>query len=1355
MREVAFYLDRKPRKAADRLVAEVNMVNPGPNRRRRHRPHSASFDVKISQRNSSRTAVSTWSPAPHMQNSDDDEPFEGSRIRCVQVQRNGDKLCGVWIKAKTFRKLLQKATSKLGLPRPARRFFLENGCEVFAMEELPFGTVLFASMGEDYKGAQLTPFQLACGRVEYGQAPVRRRRQKKVLKEDRLNELVGNISSRLLILRNGDSLPDGDLNEVAVDLRKDNWFLDALNQSTARLQTSAYAKQMFNWDGSLIVDSSDLRILPTNVRSLLADGYFYGPVWIGHGEEFRHNCAVDFWKKFRTRLNAALKKAKADKNKKVYEELQEFRSEIDEFINRLESNSYRDSESTPRPPSAARAFECVRLTVFENGEPPTSDKCRQITFPMSDVLRRLPQDQRKDQDIMRALYSYCGETASGKKIQRLFFQNGQELTSKKQLEDGMKVWCSSGENSIPFIQPMVAITLSQMMVYEIDKTLLDSVDVEDEIKQLGRMAVSEAVPQEHLEAVLESQKRSSWRAVNDHAFKADPDKKINLPETTEATEYEQQFQSTVSDIKSYCRRSLSLHTVGIQVPKGKKIRENFILAPELVGQDDKKLATNKADLMPYLQKWMIDENGLIRLRLLPQLCLGIVDGKDETSDVTLNGKNITVEETKRVTLLGSHSKDPLCQWTFANDGRIESKKFPGFCLTYNGNLFQGEDETPKKNWLFVTQRKDKIRELQQWALRPTQCWELRPKTPKRINPEWHARAFWWPTSEFRFSGRMISVNLAAMAPPIWRGQNVNDLAVVQKRVYILPNGCEDLSRAVPLVVDWRPHLHCEPSFDSFDVPNRDPTVRQFLSHCSGILQLSSAARRIFNSNGVEIELMENVNNDQLLYISMGEKYIDLDATREQRRIRYLKQMLTTDTAKLRSFCALHSPAVVEMVVGFEGTAEPGAQLVILPLSEPQGELSALSARSGSSSSLVTQNSTVIGEGLNKRRFYHVRFRLDDYGYLESVGTANNRLVLTVSEKEGLSRDISLELRRADDPNQQWVVDRDGLIRCKYQTRYVISVQLPDVLTNATSPFGLGVSPLVGSQVCVQQLKPVQFGRANQLFRFDRSSGRMFPFATNQTDLDVTAATGSGICTGIVNHEEIDQLGYEIDPSSITQNLKGSHRQIVRQLALCVACAKAVRGTGSQLKRISNQRNFRCAMSDKNQRQIFFAACQVNSSAASIGSSVRTLYNLDFTADSAAEDTLGHWEQQLHELTKSQQVGPDLAPSASDVSDPLVWILARSVGTGIETGPPPVLVAGRSMAELLMQCTQKLGLAFAARGMYAMDGSRFVDCHAIADWVAENEAHVVERARILAASRCPDLLRLMRKLNVLSSTTYYL
>lgn len=83
--------------------------------------------------------------------------------------------------------------------------------------------------------------------------------------------------------------------------------------------------------------------------------------------------------------------------------------------------------------------------------------------------------------------------------------------------------------------------------------------------------------------------------------------------------------------------------------------------------------------------------------------------------------------------------------------------------------------------------------------------------------------------------------------------------------------------------------------------NSDLELLLFLDECTDLLSLPSAARRIFSEMGAELKNLETLYQDQLIYVSMGEPWIEPKTIKEELDRKRMLVNLADDLNKLAFF----------------------------------------------------------------------------------------------------------------------------------------------------------------------------------------------------------------------------------------------------------------------------------------------------------------------------------------------------------------------------------------------------------------------------------------------------------------------
>ena len=192
---------------------------------------------------------------------------------------------------------------------------------------------------------------------------------------------------------------------------------------------------------------------------------------------------------------------------------------------------------------------------------------------------------------------------------------------------------------------------------------------------------------------------------------------------------------------------------------------------------------------------------------------------------------------------------------------------------------------------------------------------------------WHKMALTWPINQHeelidQFKWPMCGL-LMAGAPPL-RSPNsneigavaVSELAAVQQqrhrlaadtpartRLRVLRNGERDAKKALTLSqMDaknlMKDFIHCTRiSYRSFEFTS-------FLSTCTQALGLPSAARRLFDEEGVEHAELSKLSQDQLVYVSMGEAWVHPKLAKQEQDKKAVLTNLAEDLVRIGYFSKL-------------------------------------------------------------------------------------------------------------------------------------------------------------------------------------------------------------------------------------------------------------------------------------------------------------------------------------------------------------------------------------------------------------------------------------------------------------------
>jgi hypothetical protein len=175
---------------------------------------------------------------------------------------------------------------------------------------------------------------------------------------------------------------------------------------------------------------------------------------------------------------------------------------------------------------------------------------------------------------------------------------------------------------------------------------------------------------------------------------------------------------------------------------------------------------------------------------------------------------------------------------------------------------------------------------------------------------WHKLALTWPVNEreelidaFRWP---ICGLLVADAPPLrtcissTNGDEQQTADSTRTKLRVLKNGATDPGAAVTVSQLDAKHLmkefiHCT------KVSYRQFEFASFLTTCTQTLGLSSAARRLFDADGLEHFELGGLRQDQLVYVSTGEAWLAPAQVRHERERKNVLASLSDDLVRIGYF----------------------------------------------------------------------------------------------------------------------------------------------------------------------------------------------------------------------------------------------------------------------------------------------------------------------------------------------------------------------------------------------------------------------------------------------------------------------
>ncbi|KAL3316521.1 doublecortin domain containing 5 [Cichlidogyrus casuarinus] len=255
---------------------------------------------------------------------------------------------------------------------------------------------------------------------------------------------------------------------------------------------------------------------------------------------------------------------------------------------------------------------------------------------------------------------------------------------------------------------------------------------------------------------------------------------------------------------------------------------------------------------------------------------------------------------------------------------------------------------------------------------------------------------------------------------------------------------------------------------------------QFLDSCTGILGLSSAARRLFDSSGTEHFTLATLNRDELVYVTAGEAWRNPSATSQEARLRAFFSHISDSVDKIRRFATLFNSLQQtsdDLVVSCSSGIVPGATLTTAYVPK-QADCS--SDEDSSQALLPIQRPQVY--------FIHKWKQQEDTDD-ECDATLSDSSSATVREAAGSCKSATPRVAHED---RSLVSPR---FRAKRLHNLVLCYQGDDKSVFTIRPasdqhFALGYSHLLKSgsatSECLLRIERVKRNRQGQLWRFTRN-----------------------------------------------------------------------------------------------------------------------------------------------------------------------------------------------------------------------------------------------------------------------------
>ncbi|XP_012580549.1 PREDICTED: doublecortin domain-containing protein 5 [Condylura cristata] len=511
---------------------------------------------------------------------------------------------------------------------------------------------------------------------------------------------------------------------------------------------------------------------------------------------------------------------------------------------------------------------------------------------------------------------------------------------------------------------------------------------------------------------------------------------------------------------------------------------------------------------------------------------------------------------------------------------------------------------------------------------------------------------------------------------------------------------------------------------------------QLLERCTEVLNLPSAARRLFNEKGKEIFALKDLQRDELVYVSCGESWINPHLSIAQQKKQIFLRSLASDISKIQTFCSIHT--IETLVLEIQSDIVSGAKLAVhkpVAIFGEEKQMIETEEEQRQKDALATDNSS--SEILDSHARAHFRMKachtLLRYAWQKASHDFDEDDSPPEQTEEEFFELVEAPKEYSHSPKQsklqklccQQFEYRDGQIISHVVPQLVLGVEGPNlrpgmevilvekkagnshqhwIHKKGSRTFHLVSNPdLVlavsltkgrdedgGYPVIVQKYKPHNNGTSNQKWRYIENMKTFMAFHSTTLDKEITAANYAGICTSsVIKEENIDQPGYYyLSPGK-------------KKLMFCLACGRSMRAEKG-LKQLLPGVPFLCASGSKTLRPSSRGPFKVISVA-----------EADLSSHEA-EKTRSYYEERLSSL-RMKTCTPVVSHGVAAMHQKAVKIIAYKNGDGYRNGK--LIVAG-TFPMLLAECTEQLGLARAASKVYTKDGTSILSLRELVLWALD-------------------------------------
>ncbi|XP_054224621.1 doublecortin domain-containing protein 1 isoform X26 [Homo sapiens] len=495
-----------------------------------------------------------------------------------------------------------------------------------------------------------------------------------------------------------------------------------------------------------------------------------------------------------------------------------------------------------------------------------------------------------------------------------------------------------------------------------------------------------------------------------------------------------------------------------------------VKAAEGTSLEGYKLILQKRHSGDDSQKWVFGTDGCIYSKAYPQFVLTYLEELNAQVDVTQTEYHIhhgawTTAHQEH----GRNLAEEVLQESASNLGLKQLPEPSDTHLMPEGSL----EETGELTVALVRKLEEKHPKAsaQRWAIKHEGTSKPGQWKHSRVeNPLWNKLTYMWPVLP---SGQLneefdwpIQGLLVPSSPPMKKPICKTTEPYAPVRLRVLQNGEKNKNRSVTILgPDISPgrktqSVHtekkekiCVTKYSGIEMDQVE--FHQFLERCTEILNLPSAARRLYNEKGKEIFALKDLQRDELVYVSCGELWINPDLSIAQQKKQIFLRNLESDIAKIQIFCSTHK--IEALVLEVQSDIVSGSKLAVhkpVAIFGEEKQVTEPEEKQMQEDPLTTENAS--SEILDSHVRAHLRMKachtLPRYAWQETSHDFDEDDSLPKKTEKGLFENVEPQKKHSCSPKHsklhkhchQQFEYRDGQIISHAAPQLVLGVQGPNL-----------------------------------------------------------------------------------------------------------------------------------------------------------------------------------------------------------------------------------------------------------------------------------------------------------------------